>query len=272
MSESDDETLAQELLAARASRRPLAPLAGRSADFSVARGYRVAAAIRRRRIAAGERPVGRKIGFTNRTIWPEYGVYAPIWGDMWDTTVRALDGVATAFDLSALVEPRIEPEIAFGLARAPAPGMDEAALFACIGWLAHGVEIVDSLFPGWRFQAADTVAAFGLHAAYLLGPRHAIGEGERRALFDALGHFAIDLSCDGRPVDRGEAGAVLGGPLSALRHLVDGLAREPSSRPLEAGEIVTTGTVTRAFPVKPGETWRTAIDGLPLPGLTIAFR
>lgn len=272
MNPADDEGAAAELLAARAARRALAPFSGRAGGLSLARGYRIAAAIRRRRIAAGERPLGRKIGFTNRTIWPEYGVYAPIWGDMWDATVRMLDGVAATFDLSGQVEPRIEPEIAFGLAQAPSAGMDEAALLDCIDWVAHGIEIVDSPFPGWRFEAADTIAAFGLHAAYLLGPRHAIAAGGRPALSDALGRFAIDLACDGRPIDRGEGRAVLGGPLSALRHLVAGLAAEPSSLPLHAGEIVTTGTVTRAFPVRPGETWRTDVHGLPLPGLTITFR
>lgn len=271
MSAPDDRSLADELLAARAARRPIVPLTVRDPGFSLARAYRVAAEIRRRRLAAGERPVGRKIGFTNRTIWPEYGVYAPICGDMWNTTVRAMDAREATFDLAPLIEPRIEPEIAFGLARAPAADMDEAALLDCVDWVAHGVEIVDSLFPGWRFQAPDTVAAFGLHGAYLLGPRHSIAAAERPALRSALRRFAIALSCDGRPVDRGEAANVLDGPLLTLRHLVGVLAADPAGPALAAGEIVTTGTVTRAFPVKSGEVWRTEVEGLPLPGIAIAF-
>ena len=47
---------------------------------------------RAEREARGERPIGRKIGFTNRTIWAEYGVYAPIWGYVYDGTVRELTG------------------------------------------------------------------------------------------------------------------------------------------------------------------------------------
>lgn len=65
-----------------------------------------------------------------------------------------------ALDLAPFVEARIEPEIAFGLRAAPEPGMDERALLDCVAWVAHGFEIVQSLYPGWRFTAADTVAAF----------------------------------------------------------------------------------------------------------------
>jgi hypothetical protein len=61
--------------------------------------------------------------------------------------------------------PRIESEIIFKLALAPAPGMDETALLACIDWVGHGFEIVQSIFPGWKFSAPDAVAAFGLHGA-----------------------------------------------------------------------------------------------------------
>jgi len=41
--------------------------------------------------------------------------------------------------------------------------------------------------------------------------------------------------------------------------------------PLAAGEIVSTGTLTDAHPVAPGETWSTEIRGLPLQGLTLHF-
>jgi 2-oxo-3-hexenedioate decarboxylase len=56
-----------------------------------------------------------------------------------------------------------------------------------------------------------------------------------------------------------------------LRHLVDVLANDPESPPLAANEIVTTGTLTRALPIAPGETWSTALTGLPLRNITVAF-
>ncbi|HNB26089.1 MAG TPA: fumarylacetoacetate hydrolase family protein [Alphaproteobacteria bacterium] len=266
------EALAREILGAADSRRQIAPFSARTAGaaLDMALAYRVTAALRRLRQARGERPIGRKIGFTNRTIWAEYGVYAPIWGDMYDTTLRPLEPGAPV-DLGPFLEPRLEPEIAFGIGRAPDPAMDEAALLDCIDWVAHGFEIVHSVFPGWRFAAADTVAGFGLHGAYRIGPRHQLTSATRPEWRARLARFEIALARDGVEIDRGSAANVLGGPLSALRHLVQLLAADPVNPPLATGEIVTTGTVTRAFPVAAGETWRSDVIGLPIAGLEIRF-
>ena len=83
--------------------------------------------------------------------------------------------------------------------------------------------------------------------------------------------FTVDLLRDGEVVDQGQASNVLGGPLPALRHLVELLARDPVNPPLAAGEIVTTGTLTRVPPVAPGETWTTALTGISLGGIGVRF-
>ena len=266
----DADRIAREIMEACTAGRQIPSLAARLPGFDLDQAYQVTAALRRIRQQRGERPVGRKIGFTNRTIWDEYQVYAPIWGDMYDTTLKETGGAAE-LDLAPYLEPRIEPEIAFGLARAPQPGMDEAALLDCIAWVAHGFEIVHSMFAGWRFAAADTVAAFALHGAYRMGPRRAVADAPKEGWLAALTRFEISLYRDDELVDRGQAPNVLDGPLSALRHLNDLLAADRHNPPLAAGEIVTTGTVTRAFPVAPGETWRTELHGLDLPPMSIRF-
>ena len=263
--------IAAEILAARDGRRQISPLTARVAGFDVARAYAVTAVLRSLRRARGETPVGRKIGFTNRAIWAEYGVDGPIWGDMYDTTVRDLPPSGGRIALSGFCEPQIEPEIVVGFASAPQPGMDEGAILGCIGWIAHGFEIVDSLFPGWRFTAADTVAAGGLHGMLLLGRRCPVVAGDATDWASALPAFDVALAKDGETIDRGRGANVLGGPLSALRQLVALLARDPANPPLAAGEIVTTGTLTRAFRIAAGQTWTTRIDGLPLPGLSVTF-
>ena len=74
-----------------------------------------------------------------------------------------------------------------------------------------------------------------------------------------LSRFEIDLFRNGALIDHGVAANVLDGPLFALRHLVETLAQDPTSPPLAAGEIVTTGTLTRAFPVAAGEEWTTEL-------------
>ena len=86
-----------------------------------------------------------------------------------------------------------------------------------------------------------------------------------------LSRFEIDLFRNGALMDRGVAANVLDGPLFALRHLAETLAQDPQSPPLAAGEIVTTGTLTRAFPVAAGEEWSTTLTGVPLEGARIRF-
>lgn len=250
--------------------RQIAPFTSRDPAFDLDRAYRVTPVVRRLREARGERVVGRKIGFTNRNIWAQYGVYAPIWGYVYDSTVHDLAGLDGPVPLAAFAEPRIEPEIVFGLSSAPRAGMDEAALLSCIGWAAHGFEIVQSIFPGWAFAPADTVAAFGLHGALFIGERRPVAPNHDEWL-RALSDFSITLRCGG-VVERGHARDVLDGPLSALRHFVDLLDGDAHNPPLAAGEIVTTGTLTRAMPVKAGERWRTELAGIPLDGIAIAFR
>ena len=189
---------------------------------------------------------------------------------MFDSTLFELGN--GAFDLSPLLEPRIEPEIVFGLASAPAPGMDEAALLGCVEWVAHGFEIVQSVYPGWRFAAPDTVAGLGMHGALGIGPRRPVVDAPPGGWQAALSGFSIALTRDGEVVDRGGGANVLGGPLTPLRHLVEMLEDDPHNPPLAAGEIVTTGTLTGAFPVAPGETWATEIEGLPIAGIELKFR
>ncbi|HEU0201199.1 MAG TPA: decarboxylase [Burkholderiaceae bacterium] len=266
----DPHDIAAEVFATLGSGRQIEPFSARVPGFDLPASYRVAAEVRAKREARGERPVGRKIGFTNRTIWREYDVWAPIWGYVYNRTVRALPAHGEAFPLAGLAEPRIEPEIVFGLSAAPEAGMDDAALAGCIDWVAHGFEIVQSLFPGWKFAAPDTVAAFGLHGALLVGPRQALAP-HRDAWLRRLETFEIDLLCDGVVRDRGRAHNVLDGPLHALRHLINVLAQDSSQPALAAGELVTTGTLTRALPVAPGQTWSTRLHGIDLDGIEVTF-
>jgi 2-oxo-3-hexenedioate decarboxylase len=148
--------------------------------------------------------------------------------------------------------------------------MDDAALLSCIAWLAHGFEIAQSIFPGWKFAVADTVVADGMHGALLIGPRHNVGS-QAGEWLDTLANFHVELYCDGQLMDRGHASNVLGGPLSAVRHLVELLSGDPEHPPLAAGEIVASGTLTRALPVKAGQTWITKLKGIALEGISLRF-
>jgi 2-keto-4-pentenoate hydratase len=243
------------------------PFTARHPNLTMDDAYRVTALVHEIRLAQGYKPVGRKIGFTNRRLWDEYGVRAPIWGYVYD---RTLHDLATPLPLAPYSAPKIEPEIMFGLAKAPSPGMDDAALLKCVDWVAHGYEMVQSIFPDWTFTAPDTVIADAMHAALLIGSRYKTGKNAGEWL-RTLTSFEIELFCGGKPMDGGHALNVLEGPLSTIRYLMDLLARDPDNPPLAAGEIVSTGTLTRALPVKPGETWMTKLKGIALEGVSLRF-
>src|SRR5690606_34018286 len=179
------------ILAALGGRTQITPITDAEPAFGLVEAYAVSAAITQRRVAAGERPVGWKIGFTNRTIWEEYGVHAPIWGPVYDTTLFVVDPAETVdCDVTRLIEPRLEPEIVFRIGRPPEPGMEGQALIACLDGVAHGCEIVQSVYPGWVFKAADTVAAFALHGRLYCGPFQPIDE----SWLARLAEFEIVLS------------------------------------------------------------------------------
>jgi 2-oxo-3-hexenedioate decarboxylase len=262
--------IAKETFAAIDAGRQIAPYSQRGESFDLPTAYAVTAELRKLRQARGETVAGRKIGFTNRGMWAEYSVYAPIWGDMYASTVHHADKLSGPFDLSKMPEPKIEPEIALKFARAPDAGMDDAALLGCIEWLAHGFEIVQSAYPGWKFSAADGIAAGCLHGALILGAPRRI-EDNASAFQAALPKFTVALSRNGEVVDRGVGANVLDGPLNALRHLLTLLKDDKSNPPVAAGEIITTGSLTRAFAIAPGETWSTEIQGLPLSGVSVTF-
>jgi 2-keto-4-pentenoate hydratase len=262
------DSIAAAVLGALDSGKQIEPFTSVYPDFSMSDAYAVTLALRRLRTSRGAKPVGRKIGFTNRNIWAEYGVFAPFWGFMYDDTVRAIAPGGRA-RVMHLPEPRIEPEILLGLDADLTPGMGLAEIAEAIGWIGHGFEIVQSIFPGWRFTAVDCVANGGLHGAYFEGPRLSIAKRDRKGLVHSLSALSVTLYRNGEVADQGVGANALDGPIHALAHVVDVLGRDPHNPPLRAGEMVTTGTLTRAFPVAHGERWSTRIEGLDLAPMAI---
>lgn len=251
--------LAEDLIAVHEHARLVRPFSERYPDLTPEAGYAAAHALHAHRLARGWRPVGRKIGFTNRTLWQRYGVYEPMWGMVYDRTLVPAD---TPVSLKGLAQPRIEPEICFKLKRAPrSSAQDELA--ACIEWMAHSIEIVQCHHPDWKFTIADCTAGNGLHGRLIVGASMPLAHPDRLPAMEAR------LYRGDRLVDRGVGANVLGSPLASLGHLVDLLRKQPQAPPLRAGEIISTGVLTDAHAVAAGETWRTEVDGLQ--GLSVTF-
>lgn len=269
---SDIQLIAHELLDAWDNGRLIASVGERNPDFDWTAAYAAAAEIVRLRRARGERCVGRKIGFTNRNIWPEYGATSPIWSHVYDSTLTyARDNKAT-LSLRGSVAPRIEPEIAFKL-RAPVPAgcRDPAVLLKSIEWLAPSFEIVDCHFADWKFKPADSAADFSFHWRLIVGESYPIEPAAIAALVHQLRDCKVTLKRDGEVRDRGVGSNALDHPALALAFLADILATQPQFDALAAGEVVTTGTLTAALPIKAGETWVSDIGGLPVAPLTVTF-
>jgi 2-oxo-3-hexenedioate decarboxylase len=262
------DQISEEALAVLGSGRQVAPYSARYPEFELAEAYQVASRVCDLRRARGETPVGRKMGFTNSEVQRKYGIAGPIWNYMFDSTVRNIAEVDGSFSLTGLAEPLIEPEIALHIAREPNPDMGEDELIGCVDWVAHGFEIVHSIFPRWAFAAADAVAGFGLHGAYFLGERRSIAD-QPGEWANALSSFTLDLACQG-VIRRGRATNVLGGPVKALGFLVGEL--DHAGERLHPGEVVTTGTLTEAMPAVAGQTWSTTLNGISLKGLKLSFR
>ena len=174
-------------------------------------------------------------------------------------------------DVGGLLEARLlppPPPTVDGLMLVPSPELEVAALPSNDPILAEltaladshpelvaslGYEVVQSIFPGWKFAAVDTIAANALHGALLIGNRHEVAP-RREDWLSELCSFTAELFCDGRPIQSGGGEIVLGSPLRALHHLVKLLADDPQSPSLGAGELVSTGTLTLAMSVRAGQT------------------
>ena len=237
--------------------------------YTLAAAYQDALALRSLRLARGEKARGFKLGFTNRSIWPIYGVYAPIWGTVYDSTLQVGEG-ESRLPVAGLCQPRIEPEIVFGMRHTPVAGASLEDLFDAIEWLAPGFELVQSHLPNWKFKAPDAVADGGLHGRLVVGPRLALRSFATNAseLVQRLAQSTVRLVCDGKVQLQGQGSLVLDSPLQALHHFLADLHACPGAPALLPGDVVTTGTWTDALPVQTGQTWRAEFDA-PIPALQL---
>lgn len=228
--------------------------------------YRAAAEREAGRVRSGAAVVGYKVGFTNRQTWEQLGANAPMWGAMYDDTTADAQGAPFRYSLAALQGPRIEPEIVVRLGGTPAPGASLDALVDCIEWLALGYEIVLTP-PDGPPTIAQVISSGGMHGGMLVGAPRSVAE-LGGGLAGRLADLTVELRCDGELKETGKSAVVLDNPLNAILYLVDGL-RQEGRPPLKAGDIITTGTMTAAYPLAPGQRWTARLQGLDLPDLDV---
>lgn len=260
--------LGEELVQVHETARIVPRFSERYPGLTPEAGYGAARALHAHRVASGWKPAGRKIGFTNRSLWPRYGVYEPMWGMVYDRTLIHAERDRAEVPLQGLAQPRIEPEICFKLGSVPRCARPEDLVLS-IEWMAHAVEIVQCHHRDWQVTIADCTADNGLHGRLVVGSPVKVSD--LPGLADKLPLIEASLFKGERLVDRGVGANALGSPLAALGFLVEILHRQTEAPPLAAGEIITTGVLTDAHPVAPGELWRTELRGLSLRGLEVHF-
>jgi 2-keto-4-pentenoate hydratase len=240
--------------------------------FDMTAAYAVEAEVTRVRRHAGRTTVGRKVGFANKAMWRILKLETLVWAHMYDDTVQYAANNHATLSITDRCAPRIEPEVVFKLKRRlePATG-DAASILEAVEWLALGFEINDCVFPDWKFRPVDFVAAFGFHAALIVGEPQPLDASAISVLTDQLARFALRLSKNGNPIEEGSGKNALRSPALCLGELASAIARQPGAEPLEAGEMISTGTLTNPHPVAGGEAWHAEVEGIALPSLTLRF-
>ena len=259
----DKMIIADEISKAISQTQQIVPFSKRGIFLSLQDAYDVAGLVKE---SLGLPPeIGKKIGFTNRNIWDVYNVNEPIWGPITSKSVSFTEASFQKIDLSKFCEPRIEPEVVICLREKPRHSDED--LNICIDWIAPGFEIVDSIYPNWSFALPDTIASGGLHGCLVVGKKLIINNDVERDLVDLKVRLFKGASFE----EEGTGANVLDGPVSAIRYLHRSLAGIKNQVLLSSGNIITTGTMTDAKPVFPGEKWTGKFEGIIESELSVEF-
>ena len=261
------QTLAKELTDAYASRTMVPAPSSRDGGIDLDTAYAVEAEIAKARRAEGRQTVGWKVGYANKAMWRALKLDTLAWAHMYDDTVRYADWNDATLSIAAMFAPKIEPEIVFQLAKAPASS-DPVAVLEAVEWYALGFEIIDCVFPDWTFQPADFVASRGLHAALYVGEPVYVEPEDIAKLVTEMSAFTLRLLRNNELVEEGAAKNSLKSPVLCIAELGEALQRR-GGETLQAGDIISTGTLTNSLPITTGDVWIASLNGIPPSSLTL---
>ena len=252
MDASLTHALADELFGALRQRHTLEPLTNRHPTITLDDAYGIQQALVARRIAAGEKVIGKKIGVTSQAVMNLLGVDQPDFGmltnGMWHP-----DGAA--IEAAGLIQPKAEAEIAFRLKRdLKGPGVRASDVLAATDSVLACFEIVDSRIRDWKIRIQDTVADNASCGLFVLGDAQVDPQ-----QVDLLGCPMV-MEKNGAVVATGNGTATMGSPLEAVAWLANALGRLGVT--LYAGEIVLSGALGAMVPVVAGDRLRMGIGGI----------
>jgi 2-oxopent-4-enoate/cis-2-oxohex-4-enoate hydratase len=257
---SETDALADELYRALVGRRTVSPLRSRGLDLQIDDAYAISLGLLRRRLSAGERVIGKKIGVTSKAVQDMLGVHQPDFGFLTDSML--VEPGATVKIAERLIQPRAEAEIALLLNRGlNGPGVTPDDVLAATEFIAPCFEIVDSRIAGWDIRIVDTVADNASCGVFVLGPARS---DPRRHDLAAL---EVRVWKNDQPLSQGLGSAVQGSPLASVAWLANTLGRYGVS--LDAGEIILSGSLVPLEPARPGDRFHAELAGVG--SVSIAF-
>jgi 2-keto-4-pentenoate hydratase len=243
---------ARALYRAEKDKSVLRPFTEKYPKIAPEESYQIQLAQIEMKKADGAKVVGKKIGLTSKAMQKMLNVDQPDYGHILDHMVLQ---DAAVFRISELIQPKIEPEIAFILDRElKGPGVTSMAVLAATRFVVPALEIIDSRIEGWKIKLCDTIADNASSARVVIG-----NSPKRIDEFD-LKLVGMVLEKNGDIVQTGAGGAVLGHPAVAVAWLANAVGQFGVS--LGAGEIIMPGALCAAADVSAGDLVQASFDGL----------
>jgi 2-keto-4-pentenoate hydratase len=240
------DTPAAALRQAERQRRAIAPLTETDPGLTLEDAYQIQTINVEARLAEGGRIAGRKVGLTSKPMQEMLGVSEPDFGALLDD-MFVEEGEDVMLD--ALLQPRIEAEIAFLMGRElTGPGVTSTDALVAVAGALPALEIIDSRVADWKIKLIDTVADNASCGRVVVG-------GRLTTLSDLdLRLVGMALTRGGETVDTGAGAAVLGNPIRCVAWLANRLAQFGAS--LKPGDIVLAGALHKAVAVGHGDVVR----------------
>lgn len=196
------------------------------------------------------RSVGKKIGITSRAVQTWLKVSEPDFGGLLDDMSVPNAGRA---DITKLLQPRVEGEIAFVLKKClVGPGITPAQVVEATDCVLPAIEIIDSRVKDWQITIQDTVADNASSGMFVLGSQPAL----LRQL--DLRTVGMTLRKNGQVMSTGAGAACMGDPVNAVVWLANRLGE--FGEQLSAGQVILSGALGPVQPVAAGD-WATVHVG-----------
>ncbi|HLZ60314.1 MAG TPA: fumarylacetoacetate hydrolase family protein [Ktedonosporobacter sp.] len=246
------QNLAVALHHAEREHAPIQPLSEVYPALTPTQSYAIQSAWLALKEAEGGQVIGRKIGLTSQAMQQQLGVDQPDYGFLLKTMVVQ---PGSTIQRGELIQPRIEPEIAFWLSEdLRGPGITVEQVQRATRGVSASFELVDSRVANWRIKLVDTIADNASSARVIAS--------ERVVALDGLDLAAVTVTMkrNGETVGHGTGAAVLGHPAAAVAWLANKLAEFDVA--LQAGQLILPGAMCAAVTVEAGDTFEASFSEL----------